>query len=426
MLHLSTSDDFVRIEQDMAFNVDSNFENVFLGVSSVSGSSTYRGNLIGGYDVALGAGIGSNTPENTSSGFLYNVVLGPTAMASAQDARSNIAFGSSAGQNSSNTEANIFQGIGAGFRSVSMYSNIIIGHSSSEYQSNASNNVFLGYGVGYGTESVRPSNNHYNVVIGDGSMRFGSNNSSNIVLGVLTMNESSGNSNNVCIGHSNGPFTSCRDVFSIGNGNLKSFRGESNIFIGNGIGESTTVSKTIGIGHGVDVSGLANKIVIGNSNHTYFYADMSSNTVMLGGRNPTYTLGTNNQIVSNTISDYLIRVNGPIFNPALKFLLVSTGDVLPTFPYIFINPSSTATYITLPTDLSDSLSSNSYNTNITIVNQTVSAITLCGVFYEANKTMSKTITRTLSANTLNTFTKVLFVNPEAPYTQDRYFIGYIQ
>ncbi len=410
----------------MAFNVDSTFENVFLGVSSVSGSSTYRGNLIGGYAGAIGAGIGSNTPQDTSAGFLYNVVLGPIAMASAQDARSNIAFGNSAGQESSNTQANIFQGIGSGFRSVSLFSNIVIGHSTGQYQSNASNNVFIGYGVGYGTNSVRPSNNHYNLVIGDGSMRFGSNNSSNIVLGVLTMNESSGNSNNVCIGHSNGPITSCRDVFSIGNGNLKSFQGESNIFIGNGIGASTTVSKTIGIGHGVNVSGLANKIVIGNSNHTYFYADMSSNTVMIGGRNPVYTLGTNNELVSNSVSDYSIRVTGPIFNPAFKNLSVATDEVLPTFPYIFITPSSTATRVTLPTNLSDSLSSNSYNTTITIVNQKQSAVTLCGVFFDANTTMSKTTTRTMSANTLYTFTKVLFVNPEAPYSEDRYFIGYIQ
>lgn len=410
----------------MAFFVDVSFENVFMGVSSVSGSSTYKGNLIGGYAGALGAGIGSNTPENASAGFLYNVVLGPTAMASAQDARSNIAFGSAAGEQSSNTQANIFQGVGAGFRSVSLFSNIVIGHSAAQYQSNASNNVFIGYGVGYGTDSIRPSNNHYNLVIGDGSMRYGSNNSSNIVLGVLTMNESSGNSNNVCIGHSNGPITSCRDVFSIGNGNLKSFQGESNIFIGNDIGASTTVSRTIGIGHGVNVSGLANKIVMGNSNHTYFYADMSSNTIMMGGRNPVYTLGTNNQVVSNSVSDYLIRATGAIFNPAIKNLSVATDEVLPTFPYIFITPFSTATRVTLPTNLSATLSSSSYNTTMTIVNQTSNNITLCGVFFQANTTMSKTTTRTLSANTLYTFTKVLFVNPEAPYEEDRYFVGYIQ
>lgn len=409
----------------MAFYVDSEYENVFIGSSFTTGSISFAKNLTGGYGAGISSGVGSATPEGVSGGFVGNIALGPIALANVSDSRYNIAIGNATGQYSSNTDGNILTGVGAGYKCSNAYSNIAIGHSSLQYQTNVSDNIFVGYGVGYATNVTPASGNAENVVIGDGSFQYSSSNSSNIAIGQDSLLNTRNSTSNLIIGHGSGILSGVESVFSIGHSNVRSFRGTSNVFIGSGIGNSMTASGTIAIGHGVDVSGLSGAFVIGTANSTFFYADASTNSIQLGGREPQYTVSNNTLSLLPTTS-YTVRMSAPIYTPYSKHLSVSNDALLPTFPYIFIDQESSGTRVTLDTTLSTSVTSGEYNTPITIVNNKDTAITLCGSFFEVNKPLVAVSSYTLSANTSVTFTKMLFVNPTVPTVSERYYIGYLQ
>ena len=409
----------------MAFYVDPTFENVFIGSSFTEGSSTFAKNLTGGYGAGISSAVGIATPVGVSAGFVGNIALGPIALANVSDSRSNIAIGNATGQYSSNMEGNILMGVGSGFKCSNAYSNIAIGHSTLQYQTNVSDNIFVGYGVGYATLPAPASGNVENVIIGDGSFQFSSSNSSNIGIGQNTLVNTQNSTSNLIIGHSSGTISNTNSVFSIGHSNLNLFRGSSNVFIGSGIGNGMTASGTIAIGHGVNVSGLSGAFVIGNSNSTFFYADASANTIQLGGRGPQFTY-SNNTLSLLPTTTYGVRVSAPLYIPYSKHISVANDDTLPTFPYIFIDQSSSGVRVTLDTSLSNSVTTGEYNTQITIVNNKTEAITLCGSFFEVNKPLLSASTYTLSGNTSVTFTKLLFVNPSLPTPSERYYIGYLQ
>jgi hypothetical protein len=409
----------------MAFYVDPNYENVFIGSSFTEGSSTFAKNLTGGYGAGISSAVGIATPDGVSGGFVGNIALGPIALANVYDSRSNIAIGNATGQYSSNMEGNILTGVGSGYKCSNAYSNIAIGHSTLQYQTNVSDNIFVGYGVGYATNITPASGNTENVVIGDGSFQYSSSNSSNIAIGQDSLINTQNSTSNLIIGHGSGSLSGVNSVFSIGNSNVVSFRGSSNIFIGSGIGNSMTASGTIAIGHGVDVSGLSGAFVIGTADSTFFYADVSTKTIQIGGRESQFTY-SNNTLSLLPTTTYTVRVSAPLYTPYSKHLSVANDDVLPTFPYIFIDQSSSATRVTLDTSLSNSVTTGEYNTPITIVNNKPSAVTLCGSFFEVNKPLVSVSTYMLSGNTSVTFTKLLFVNPAIPTVSQRYYIGYLQ
>jgi hypothetical protein len=399
-----------------SFSIDVSFRNVFLGVTAVSGTATLCDNVIGGYNAAL----------NVSQPLVNNVILGPIAMASSQRVESNVAIGNAAGAFATTVCGNILHGIAAGYSVSGFASNVVIGHSAGQYQRESSNNIFLGYGTGYGESGAPPISNMKNVVVGDGTLRFSSSNSSNIVMGVTSLNNSSNNSGCIVFGNNVGPITNCSSVVSIGHSNLTNFTGTSNIFLGNNIGANATATNTIAIGHGINVSGMVGKIVIGTSNRTYFYADGSSNKIFLGGLSTPYSLSSDGSVQSNTVSLMQVVLQGECFNPYTMMLSVSTGQVLPIVPYIFLDQSSSATRVVLDTDLSAALTSNTYNLDIVIGNNRPTAITLCGSFFSVNQTISRTPSIVLSGNMIKKFKRMLFVNPSSPFSSERYYIGYLQ
>lgn len=399
-----------------SFSVDVSFQNVFLGVAALSGTSTLCDNVIGGYGAAV----------NVSQPLYNNVILGPIAMASSQRVESNVVIGNAAGAFAKTVCGNILHGIAAGYSVSGFASNVVIGHSAAQNQQQSSNNIFLGYGAGYGESGAPPTSNSKNVVIGDGALRFSSSNSSNIVLGVTSLNNSSNNSGCIVLGNNAGPLLNCSSVVSIGHSNVTNFTGTSNIFIGNNIGANATATNTIAIGHGVDVSGMVGKVVIGTSNRTYFYADASSNRIFLGGLSTPYSLSSDGSVQSNTVSLMHVVLQGECFNPYTTMLSVSTGQVLPIIPYIFFDQSSSATRVVLDTNLSTALTSNTYNLDIVIGNNSPNAITLCGSFFSVNQTISRSPSVVLSGNTIKKFKRMLFVNPSSPFPTERYYIGYLQ
>lgn len=393
------------------FSVDEEFGNVFLGISSVSGSQTYSNNVVGGYASAFGV----------STGLTQTVALGPITLASAQSVDATVAIGQAAGSLGKSISSSVLMGVGAGYSVSGFASNVAIGHSAAQYHRNATNNVFLGYGAGYGTAETIASNNVTNTVIGDGVFRFSSSNTSNVVIGARSMNYSSNVSGCIVLGNDTGPTLNCSDVVSVGHRNLSGFSGRSNIFIGNDIGTGVSAFNTIAIGHRVDVSGLSDHIVIGTVSQTYFFADASKNQLILGGRTGPYTLNASGDISATNVSIGYVVINGPVFNPYFLHLSLSTDAVLPIAPYVFIDQSSTATRLYLDTNTNSAITSNTYNFDVFIGNNTSNAIDLCGRFYTVNLPLTcNTQTVVLSGNTILKFKRMLFVNPP------QYYIGYLQ
>jgi hypothetical protein len=392
------------------FSVDADFGNVFLGITAISGGATYSNNVIGGYACTFGV----------SSNFTQNVAIGPITLASAQRVDSTVAIGQAAGSLGRSISSSVLLGVGAGYSISGFASNVAIGHSAAQYHRNATNNVFLGYGAGYGTAETIASNNTTNTAIGDGVFRFSSENTRNVVVGARSMNYSSNVSGCIVLGNDAGPTLNCSQVMSIGHRNLSGFSGQSNIFLGNGIGTGATASNTIAIGHGVDVSGLSGTIVIGTVSQTYFFADTSKNQVILGGRQGPYALDPSGNVAATNASVGHVVINGPLYNPYILHLSLATDTVLPIAPYIFIDQSSTATRLYLDTNVSEAITSNTYNFDVVIGNNTSNAINLCGSFYSVNVPLSNTETLVLSGNTIRKFKRMMFVNPP------QYYIGYLQ
>ena len=387
-----------------------------MGISPIEGTAI-SANVIGGHAAAL----------YVTSNLQSNIILGPTSFASGQLGYCNVFIGSAAAEQASNVSGNVCIGSGAGYKGSNLTQNVILGHSAGMYQTGAIQNVFVGYGAGYGTAGTTPSNNTYNVVVGASSLQSSSGNTSNVIIGASSGNTSTSNSNNFIIGNNVGPISNTQDTFSFGNSNLHNFKGTSNIFIGNGIAASqTTTSLTIAIGHNVDVSGLSNKVIIGHSNKTVFYADGATNSILFGGRDTALKMD-GGSVTSNAISDYTIKLNGYVYTPYFSNVVVSSnGQLLPEVPYIFLDPTSSATRCVLTTSVSDTVQSNTYNTDIVIVNQTSNTMTICGSFYQVNKDLTADPTVTMSSNTLRTFRKMLFVNPNSANPALRYYVGYVQ
>lgn len=396
------------------FSIDLSFGNVFVGVSGISGSTSYSNNLIGGYASTFGI----------STNLVDTVALGSIALASAQTVSSSIAIGQAAGANGRVISDSVMLGVGAGSSVSGFASNVAIGHSSAQYQRSASNNVFLGYGAGYGTSESIPTNNVKNTVVGDGAFRFSSSNTSNVLIGTTTANYASNVSGCTVIGNDAGPMSNCSTTILIGNSSLSGFSGRSNIFIGNDIAKTTTsANNVIAIGHGLNVSGESNAILIGTISQTYVYANTSENRLILGGRSGQYSLNASGSVVSNTVSVAHVIINGPVFNPYTLHQLFATDDTLPIAPYVFIDQSSTATRLYLDTNLSSAITSNAYNFDVFLGNNTATNIDLCGSFYSMNVPLSNTTTVTLSANTIRKFKRLLFVNVGG---NPQYYIGYLQ
>lgn len=396
------------------FSIDLSFGNVFVGVSGISGSTSYSNNLIGGYASTFGV----------SSNLVDTVALGSIALASAQTVSSSVAIGQAAGAGGRVISDSVMLGVGAGSSVSGFTSNVAIGHSSAQYQRNASNNVFLGYGAGFGTSESVPTNNVKNTAIGDGAFRFSSSNTSNVLIGTTTANYASNVSGCIVVGNDAGPMSNCSTTILIGNSSVSGFSGRSNILIGNGIAQTTTsVTNVIGIGHGLTLSGESNSIVIGTVSQTYLYANTTRNQLVLGGRTGQYSLDPSGNVVSNSISVAQVVVNGPIFNPYTLHLSFATGATIPIAPYVFIDQSSTATRLVLDTDVSAAITSNTYNFDVFIGNNTPSNIDLCGSFFPSNVPLSNTTTVVLSGNTIRKFKRLLFVNLGG---NPQYYIGYLQ
>lgn len=400
----------------MSFATDSN-NNVYLGVAEFTGSNI-SANIFGGY----GAGLG------ISSDFQSNVVLGPIAMASGQFGYSNVVLGNAAGRGSSNVSGNLLIGVGAGYEGSNLTENVVIGHSAGMYQTNAVRNVFIGYGIGFGTDTTTQTSNTSNVVIGDASFQRSTECTSNTVLGLTSMNDSSNSSNNVLLGHANGPLTNTNSTFILGNSNMIQSRGTSNILIGHNVtSNQTTLSSVIAIGHNLNVSGLSNKMILGQGSNTYLYADGDARTLFFGAKTGAIQV-QNDTVVSNTISSYTFLFNGAVFNPYITTVsLTTSGQLLPERPYIYIDPTSAVTHCQLTTSVSDTLQSNTYNMDMVIVNNMAVPITVSGSFFETNgSVLDPTTAISISAGALRSLKKMFFYNPNAAIVSNRYYVGYLQ
>ena len=377
------------------------------------------------YNTLLGTTItvGANQEANVLAGFLagssvsgtlfYNIALGASALESSVSSSYNTALGVGAGQRTVNAAQNMFFGLSAGANTLSTYANTMIGSYAGLSQSGASNNVFLGRAVGAGY-TMTPKNNVYNVVIGDGSFQDASANTSNVVMGISSLNLATSVSNSIFLGNAIGPLSNTSTTIAIGNGGLSGFSGTSNVFIGHNI-SGLSAANTIAIGNNLNISGLSGAVVLGNM----FYG--TSNSVVLGNRIPQLTMSSDNVTVVNTsVSLASIFFGGCVYSPTFTTISPSSNVLISDSPVTFIDASSTATVLTLDTSLNRILSSQTFNTDIVLVNYTSHAITLCGAFFPSNTVNFTATVDTLSEYAIHCYKKLLFAN------QTAYSIGYVR
>jgi hypothetical protein len=359
-------------------------------------SSVGEANTVFGNRSSLSAKRGKNR-----TGYTYNVVTGTSSTVESEDILYSLIAGYNSGNSTVSAVALIVQGVSAGSGMSNVRDSTLFGVESGANHRNAKNNIF--FGCEAGSNSSPFSGNSCNIGIGYRTFTDASLNKWNIALGTESLYSTENVEDSIFIGNMLSDMSNVSYSVTLGNKTGRLFQGSNLLLVGHNISCISEVplyiNNLVAIGNSLSISSnYSNRILIGTGdNHmfttgnTYPYpSELNRDIIAFGRTRPLFSF-------SDTSEPPSLILNGPVTQPTVGRMVLSSDHVIPDKPVVFFARSFPNRRVFVGSHISaDSLNNYGtnqlYNSEQLLINLTPNRIGICGTFLYEGDNLSKTFT----------------------------------